>query len=360
MDISTTEIRPAVEARNDADGRPLVIAGPCSAESRDQLTETAMQLRETGITAFRAGIWKPRTKPGCFEGVGEQGLEWLAEAKRLTGLPTATEVATPAHVEAAVESGIDILWIGARTTVNPFAVQELADALAAADPEGRIGVIVKNPVSPDLELWDGAIQRFLRAGRRRISATLRGFTSLGESIYRNTPHWSIATELRLRYPSLQLLCDPSHIGGRRELIAPLSQTALDLGFDGLMIEAHRNPQQALSDAAQQLTPTELTSLLDKLRPRRHTSTDSDNRLSKLRERIDAADAELLDALRLRMEISREIGEYKKESRMAVVQPGRYNEMMEHRLKTAATMGLDPDFISHLFYAIHHESIKRQL
>lgn len=351
-----TDIRPAITPLEP--GRPLIVAGPCSAESEEQVRSTAEQLAEAGISVFRAGIWKPRTKPGGFEGVGEKGLAWLRRVKETTGLPVATEVATPLHVRQAFDAGIDILWIGARTTTNPFAVDEIATCLAGLDREGRVGMLVKNPVNPDVELWDGAIQRVARAGIRRISAVHRGFSGFGDPLYRNTPHWATVNEFRLRYPGMQILCDPSHIGGRRDLIEPIAQTALDLGFDGLMIESHCNPDCALSDAAQQLTPQALAEVVGRLTYR--TKRLDLSKLDLLRGQIDAIDSELIAALRRRMDVSRQIGLLKQAERMAVVQPERYNSLMAQRMAAGEALGLDSGFVKAVFLAIHNESVRWQM
>lgn len=335
---------------------PLIIAGPCSAETREQVLNTARQLAAEGIRIFRAGIWKPRTKPGGFEGVGSKGLPWMREAKETTGMLTATEVATRQHVEEALDSGIDLLWIGARTSANPFAMQEIADTLRESGAD--IPVLVKNPVNPDLELWIGAIQRLYNAGMRRLGAIHRGFSTYGKHIYRNVPQWHIPIELRLRYPDLPILCDPSHIGGRRELIAPLSQEAFDMGFNGLIIESHCNPDCAWSDAAQQLTPEILKFILDTL-VIRDTKQTTEN-LSILRGQIDKIDNELLEVLGRRMQVSREIGRYKKDHRMPVVQANRYNDVLSTRIKAGVEMGMGSEFMKTVLLAIHDESVRQQI
>ncbi|MEF2642995.1 MAG: bifunctional 3-deoxy-7-phosphoheptulonate synthase/chorismate mutase type II, partial [Paramuribaculum sp.] len=302
--------------------KPLIIAGPCSAETCDQVMDTARQLSSNGIRIFRAGIWKPRTKPGGFEGVGAPGLEWLRDVREATGMYTSTEVANKRHVKEALAAGVDIIWIGARTSANPFAMQEIADTLKASGRAEELTVLVKNPVNPDLELWVGALQRIYNAGVRRLGAIHRGFSTYGKHIYRNVPQWHIPIELRLRYPDLPIICDPSHIGGKRELIAPLAQQAMDMGFNGLIIESHCDPDNAWSDAAQQVTPEILNFILNTLVIRdSHQTTES---LTLLRQQIDRIDNELLDILSKRMGVSRDIGRYKKEHRMPVVQAGRYN------------------------------------
>ena len=286
--------------------RPVVIAGPCSAETEEQVMNTARQLASKGLKIFRAGIWKPRTKPGGFEGVGVEGLAWLKQVKQETGMYVCTEVATAKHVLECLKAGIDLLWIGARTTANPFAMQEIADALRGVD----IPVMVKNPVNPDLELWIGAMERLNQAGLKRLAAIHRGFSSYEKKIYRNLPQWHIPIELRRRIPNLPILCDPSHIGGKRELIAPLCQQAMDLGFDGLIIESHCNPDKAWSDASQQVTPDVLDYILNLLVIRQDTHTTEN--LAELRKQIDECDNDLIQTLAKRMRISREIGTYKKE------------------------------------------------
>lgn len=334
--------------------RPIVIAGPCSAETEEQVMNTATQLCKKGIKIFRAGVWKPRTKPGGFEGVGTLGLPWLKRVQEELGMLVSTEVATPKHVEACLESGIDILWIGARTTANPFAMQELADSLRGVD----IPVLVKNPVNPDLELWIGALERINGAGVKRMGAILRGFSTYDKKLYRNLPMWHIPIELRRRIPNLPMFCDPSHIGGRRELIAPLCQQAMDLGFDGLVVESHCNPDAAWSDAAQQVTPEVLDFILDKLVIRNITQTTES--LEALRRQIDEFDNNLLDLLSRRMRVCREIGQYKKEHNMTVVQTERYNEILDKRGAQGVLCGMDADFIKTIFEAIHEESVRQQM
>lgn len=336
--------------------RPIIISGPCSAETEEQVLGTADSLSKQGVKIFRAGIWKPRTKPGGFEGIGEKGLPWLQEVKRRTGMHTATEVATPAHVHAAVEAGVDILWIGARTSANPFAMQDLADAIAGTAPD--IAVLVKNPVNPDLELWVGALQRLYNAGVRRLGAIHRGFSFFGQSAYRNNPCWSIPLQLRVRYPKLPVIFDPSHIGGKRDLVAPLSQQALDMGLDGLIIEAHCNPDEAWSDKNQQVTPERLGEIIRSLTLR--DAPAGDNILGELRGRIDALDKELVDVLARRMDISRQIGAYKKESNIPVVQAERYGDIMATRIEAAQRLGLSPEFMRVLLSAVHEESVRLQI
>ena len=338
----------------EADERPIIIAGPCSAESREQVLNTAQELAKNGVKVFRAGIWKPRTKPGGFEGVGTVGLPWLKEVKQKTGMLVATEVATAAHVFEAIKAGIDMLWIGARTAANPFAMQELADALKGTD----IPVLVKNPVNPDLELWIGALERLVNAGVTNVGVILRGFSTYDQKLYRNLPLWHIPIELRRRYPNITMFCDPSHIGGKRELIAPISQQAMDLKFDGLMIESHCNPDEALSDAKQQITPQILDFTLKMLVLRENVQTTEN--ISVLRKQIDEIDEQLLTILAKRNRISREIGMYKKENNMPVLQTGRYNEILEKRAQMGEAMNLDRDFVNAIMKSIHEESVRIQL
>ena len=334
--------------------RPVVIAGPCSAETEEQVMETAKDLAKNGVRIFRAGIWKPRTKPGGFEGVGSVGLTWLQEVKKETGMLVATEVANKQHVEEALNAGVDVLWIGARTSANPFAMQEIADSLVGAD----VPVLVKNPVNPDLELWIGAMQRIYNAGIRQIGAIHRGFSAYGKHLYRNMPQWHIPIELRRRMPELTLICDPSHIGGKRELVAPLSQQAMDMGFDGLIVESHCDPDSAWSDKSQQVTPEVLNLILNMLVVRDTTQTTES--LTLLRQQIDQIDNDLLEALSKRMRISREIGQYKKEHSMPVVQTGRYDDILNSRAAAAEELGMNGDFMKTVYQAIHEESVRQQI
>lgn len=336
------------------DKRPLVIAGPCSAETEEQVMDTARQLAESGIKIFRAGVWKPRTKPGGFEGNGLAALPWMKRVKEETGMLTATEVATPKHIEAALEAGIDILWIGARTSANPFAVQELADALKGVD----VPVFVKNPVNPDLELWIGALERLNGAGIKRLGAIHRGFSSYDKKIYRNLPMWQIPIELRRRVPNLPIICDPSHIGGRRDLIASLCQQAMDLGMDGLIVESHCNPDCAWSDAKQQVTPDILEYILSLLVIREEIQTTEN--ISALRKQIDLIDDQLIELLAKRMRISREIGQYKKEHGMTIVQTSRYGEILDKRSAQGSLCGIDQVCVRQIFEAIHEESVRQQI
>lgn len=334
--------------------RPLVIAGPCSAETEEQVISTAKELADKGIKIFRAGIWKPRTKPGGFEGVGVDGLTWLKTVKQETGMYVSTEVATAKHVYESLKAGIDMLWIGARTTANPFAVQEIADALKGVD----IPVLIKNPVNPDLELWIGALERVYNAGLQRLGVIHRGFSSYDKKIYRNLPQWHIPIELRRRIPSLPIICDPSHIGGKRELIAPISQQAMDLGFNGLIVESHCNPDCAWSDAAQQVTPDVLEYILNLLVIRKEAQ--STENLSQLRKQIDECDNNLIQELAKRMRIAREIGLFKKEHDMTILQTGRYSEILEKRGAQGALCGMDAEFVKKVFEAIHEESVRQQM
>ncbi len=336
--------------------KPIIIAGPCSAESEQQMLATACALANDGIKIFRAGIWKPRTKPGGFEGMGEEALPWLKKAKEMTGMLTATEVATRAHVNAALNADVDILWIGARTSANPFAVQEVADSIKESGKD--VTVLVKNPVNPDLELWIGALQRIYNAGIRKLGAIHRGFSVYGKHLYRNLPEWRIPIELRRRYPNLPIICDPSHIGGKRELVGPLSQQALDMGFDGLIIESHCDPDCALSDKSQQVTPEVLNFILGTLVVRdKNLTTES---LALLRHEIDNLDNELLEVLNRRMQVSRDIGRYKKEHRMPILQASRYDSILNTRVKLAIEMGMSAEFMRGVLSAIHEESIRQQI
>lgn len=334
--------------------KPIVGAGPCSAESEEQVMAVARELTARGVTFFRAGIWKPRTKPGCFEGVGQPGLEWLKRVRRELGIPVATEVATPEHVELSLAAGIDILWVGARTTTNPFAVQDLADALRGVD----VPVLVKNPVNPDLELWIGALERLNNAGVTRLGTIHRGFSSYGEKIFRNSPQWQLPLELKSRLPEVPMLCDPSHIAGKRELLAMLSQEAMDLNFDGLLIETHCTPECALSDSRQQVIPQELFAILDNLV---HRSAQGDTSvMSRYRLLLDEIDDELVRLISKRMQISREIGEVKKEKGLTVFQPFRYKEAMERFAGHGISSSTDVEAMKDIFEVIHSESIRQQL
>lgn len=334
--------------------RLTIIAGPCSAETEEQVMCTARQLADKGCHIFRAGVWKPRTKPGGFEGNGEEALPWLKRVKAETGMLVATEVATPEHVELALKYGIDVLWIGARTSANPFAMQAIADSLNGVD----IPVLVKNPVNPDLELWIGAIERLNQAGIKRLAAIHRGFSSYDKKIYRNLPMWQIPIELRRRIPELPIFCDPSHIGGRRELVAPLCQQAMDLGFNGLIVESHCDPDKAWSDAKQQVTPDVLDYILGLLVIRDETVTTEG--ITALRKQIDELDNQLMELLAKRMRVCREIGQYKKEHNMTVLQTSRYNEILDKRGAQGSLCGMDSEFIKKVFEAVHEESVRQQI
>lgn len=339
---------PGVDAK-----RPLLIAGPCSAETEEQVMETARDLAAHGIKIFRAGVWKPRTKPGGFEGNGSLAFPWLKRVKAELGMYIAVEVATAAHVREALSNDIDMIWVGARTSANPFAVQEIADSLEGVD----IPVLVKNPVNPDLDLWIGAIERIHNAGIRRIGAIHRGFSSFDKKIYRNLPQWHIPIELHRQIPNLPIVCDPSHIGGRRELIAPLCQQAMDLNFDGLIVESHCNPDKAWSDASQQVTPEVLDFIMNTIVIRDITQTTEN--LSALRRQIDELDNSLLELLARRMRVSEEIGQYKKEHNMPILQAQRYDEILQKRISQAEQMGMDADFMKTVLVAIHEESVRHQ-
>jgi chorismate mutase len=338
--------------------RPLIISGPCSAETEEQMVATAKQIAATGkVHALRAGIWKPRTRPGQYEGAGKEGLKWLIRAKQETGLPVATEVANAAHVEACLNAGVDILWVGARTTVNPFSVQEVADALKGVD----VPVLVKNPINPDVELWLGALERINKAGITKLAAIHRGFSSFEKGPFRNAPMWDLAIDLKTRVPDLDMVCDPSHIAGNRELIAFISQKALDLDMAGLMIESHINPDAAWSDAKQQVTPAVLGKIIDDLVVRK-SSTDNKifkDTLSLLREQIDQLDDEIMSKLAARMKISEKIGQYKKENNVTILQVNRWEEIVQTRIALCKAMGLSEEFTGELLKLIHHESIQVQ-
>jgi chorismate mutase len=334
--------------------RPMLIAGPCSAETEEQVMETARQLAADGVKIFRAGIWKPRTKPGGFEGVGSVGLAWLKKVKKETGMYTATEVATAKHVYEALKYGVDLLWIGARTTANPFAVQEIADALQGVD----IPVLIKNPVNPDLELWIGALERIYNTGIRQLGAIHRGFSSSDKKIYRNLPYWHLPVELKRRYPNLPIFCDPSHIGGSRDLIQPIVQQAMDLHFEGLIVESHCNPDAAWSDKDQQITPDALKTMMGNIVIRE--MMQSTENLADLRQQIDNIDNEILEALARRMRVSEEIGLYKKEHNITILQTNRYDEILDKRISQGKKMGMTEEFLKTLLEAIHEESVHKQM
>ena len=336
---------------------PLVIAGPCSAETEEQVLKIANELKYSDATIFRAGIWKPRTRPGGFEGVGEIGLKWLQKAKAETGLLMATEVATAAHVKLALAHDIDVLWIGARTTANPFAVQEIADALQGTD---KI-VLLKNPVNPDLSLWIGGIERLYNADIKKLGVIHRGFSTYEKTKYRNNPEWQIAIDLQNRFPDLPLICDPSHITGKREMIQEVSQQALDLNYDGLIIETHIDPENAWSDAAQQVTPVTLKQMFVNLRVRKVSDDASEynQNMAKLRIQIDEFDGKLLEILGNRMKVAGKIGLLKKEKNVAILQNQRWNEILGKMILEGEEKGLSNEFVMHLFKAIHQESIVHQ-
>ena len=336
---------------------PLVIAGPCSAETEEQVLKIAHELKNSDVSIFRAGIWKPRTRPGGFEGVGAIGLNWLQKAKAETGLLMAVEVANAAHVKLALEHDIDVLWIGARTTVNPFAVQEIADALEGTD---KI-VLLKNPVNPDLSLWIGGLERLYNANIKKLGVIHRGFSTYEKTKYRNNPEWQIAIDLQNRFPDLPLICDPSHITGKRDMIQEVSQQALDLNYDGLIIETHIDPDNAWSDAAQQVTPTVLKQIFHDLRVRKETDEADDYtmRMNKLRTQIDEFDSKILEILGGRMKIADQIGSLKKEKNVAILQNKRWQEILDKMIAEGSQKGLSEDFIVQLFKAIHQESIDHQ-
>ncbi len=354
MDIDLKIAQPLVRGVDMK--KPLIMAGPCSAETEDQVMDTARQLASIGIKIFRAGIWKPRTRPNAFEGVGSVGLTWLKRVKEETGMQTAVEVANVKHVYEALRNGIDILWIGARTSANPFAVQEIADSLKGVD----ITVLVKNPVNPDVELWIGALERMNAMGITHLGAIHRGFSSYGKSEYRNNPHWQIPIELRRRVPGLPVIVDPSHICGKRDLVADMCQTAMDLNFDGLIIESHCDPDKAWSDAAQQITPQALDKILKNLILR---SQDVDHKiivtLEELRHQIDKLDDEVLQIMEQRMSIAEKIGIFKKENNVTILQSGRWDELLKKRIEVGLSKGLSEDFVQKIYEAIHEESIQHQ-
>jgi len=336
---------------------PLVIAGPCSAETEDQVLKIAHDLKNTDVSIYRAGIWKPRTRPGMFEGVGAIGLKWLDKVKKETGLLTATEVANASHVKLALEYDIDVLWIGARSTVSPFIVQEIADALKDTD---KI-VLVKNPVNPDLSLWLGGLERLYTANIKKLGVIHRGFSTYEKTKYRNNPEWQLPIELQNRFPDIPLICDPSHIAGRRDILQDISQTALDLNFDGLMIETHIDPDNAWSDAAQQITPKVLIKMMEDLKIRTLTSDEADyqNQLNTLRTQIDVIDHGILETLGKRMKVAVSIGELKKQKNVAVLQTKRWNEILGNMILEGEKMGLSEEFVLKMFKAIHQESINNQ-
>ena len=337
--------------------RPFVIAGPCSAETEGQVMATAKALAEQNIDLYRAGIWRPRTRPGSFEGVGKEGLGWLKRVKEETGLKVTTEVAKAEHVYEALKYGIDVLWIGARTTVYPFSVQEVADAVSGMD----IPVLIKNPINPDLPLWMGAIERIYKAGIRKIGVIHRGFSFHGDTKFRNVPRWQIAIELKRNFPDLMMICDNSHICGRRDLLQEVAQEAMNLNYDGIMTEVHPRPDEAWSDAKQQITPDTFKNLVDSLVLREETTDDIEylTHIDDLRQRIDELDDELLKLLGSRMQVAEKIGEYKKRNNIAILQTSRWNEILDQMMIKATTQGLSKDFVDTLLRVIHQESIDRQ-
>lgn len=341
----------------ETDGKPLIIAGPCSAESEEQVLETAIGIKNNGFAhILRAGVWKPRTRPGSFEGKGEEALPWLQRAKAETGMKTAVEVATPQHVELALKYGVDVLWIGARTTVNPFNVQDLADSLKGVD----VPVLIKNPVNPDLALWVGAFERIAGAGINKMGAIHRGFSNAQETKYRNSPMWQIAVELKTLFPQIPLIGDPSHMAGKRAYLAELTQRAMDLNYDGLIIESHRNPDEAWSDASQQLTPNALAEMLSNIEFRKATyESDFQSELERLRQRLDNLDRELLEVLASRMAVVEQLGEYKRDHNVAVLQLDRWKAVHETRADWAKSLNLYPEVVEELFKLIHMESIRKQ-
>ena len=352
------DIIPLYEWGMFTEPKPSVVAGPCSAESLEQVMETAKGLKAMGINVFRAGIWKPRTHPGCFEGIGTEGLSWLQQVKKEYGLKVSTEVAGEKHVRACLEHGVDMVWLGARTTANPFLVQEIADALKGTD----IPVLVKNPVNSDLDLWIGALERLNRAGIRKLGVIHRGFSTFDKIKYRNDPQWQVAIELRSRFLELPFFVDPSHMGGSKEYIREISQRSLDLGFEGLMIESHCNPSVALSDARQQLLPEELSDLLYNQIAVRDVDSDSQEwkeNIDHLRTKIDVIDENILYALGSRMRISRQIGEYKKENNIAIIQATRWDSLLSKVIEKGKEHGLPEKFIKDVFNAIHEASVEAQ-
>tara|TARA_R110002049_G_scaffold2960_1_gene23829 strand:+ start:2519 stop:3601 length:1083 start_codon:yes stop_codon:yes gene_type:complete len=336
---------------------PLVIAGPCSAETEEQVLKIAHELKDSDVNYYRAGIWKPRTRPGNFEGVGALGLGWLKKVKEQTGMKTCTEVANAAHCKLAIEHDVDLLWIGARTAVSPFIMQEIADALHGTD---KI-VLVKNPINPDLALWLGGIERLYTADIKNLGAIHRGFSTYEKTKYRNVPEWQIAIEFQNKFPDLPLICDPSHITGNREMIFDVSQTALDLNFDGLMIETHFDPDNAWSDAAQQVTPTKLKQIMEDLKIRKETNTEVEyqSSLDNLRAQINVADDQLIELLGKRMKVSDQIGALKKDKNVAVLQSKRWNEILGNMILEGESKGLSEEFVLKMFKAIHQESINHQ-
>lgn len=356
--METTKMKKVIDIKELWNKRPLIISGPCSAETEEQVIKTAMELSsENKVDILRAGIWKPRTKPGLFEGIGVKGLPWLASAKKLTGMPVAVEVATARHVESALQFDVDLLWIGARTTVNPFSVQEICDALRGVD----VPVLIKNPINADLELWSGGIERLQKAGLKNIGMIHRGFSNYGNTRYRNAPMWQLPIEMKRRYPEMLLICDPSHICGNRIDLQVIAQKSIDLDFGGLMIETHVTPDEAWSDAKQQITPQALSGLLNNLVWRSEKSEQQEflTALATLREQINQVDDELLALISQRMKIAENIGAYKKENNITILQTQRWNEILETAINKGSFLGLSKDFITKYLDAIHLESISHQ-
>jgi chorismate mutase len=354
--IDTNNMKELVQSKWNK--RPLIISGPCSAETEEQVLETAQRLASTGkVDLLRAGIWKPRTRPGSFEGIGTKGLPWMQKARKLTGLPVTVEVATGKQVEDALHFDVDVLWIGARTTVNPFSVQEVADALRGAD----VPVLIKNPINPDLELWIGAVERVAKAGIKNIGLIHRGFSAYGNTEYRNAPMWHLAIEMKRRNPGMLMINDPSHICGRRDILLDVAQKAIDLDMDGLIIESHIDPDNAWSDAKQQITPERLAEMLDTIVWRKEDSSSEEFHvaLEKLRQQINHLDDELMQILGQRMKIAEKIGEYKKNNEITILQTNRWNEILERAFKKGDKLGLSKEFITKYFDAVHMESINHQ-
>jgi chorismate mutase len=352
----------AIEQKTSIDDvlkkRPLIISGPCSAETEEQVMQTAMRLAATGkVDILRAGIWKPRTRPGSFEGIGTKGLPWLQQARKASGLPVAVEVATGKQVEDALHFDVDVLWIGARTTVNPFSVQDVADALRGVN----VPVLIKNPINPDLELWIGAMERVQKAGIKNVGLIHRGFSSYGNTEYRNAPMWHLAIEMKRRYPDLLMINDPSHICGRRDILLDVAQTAIDLDFDGLIVESHIDPDNAWSDAKQQITPEQLGEMISSIRWRTEDSASEEYHaaLEKLRQQINNLDDELMQILGQRMKVAENIGNYKKENNITILQTNRWNSILERAFAKGEKLGLSKEFVTKYFDAVHMESINHQ-